>query len=100
MSQLFVDNDNYVYIERLRDAISKIHIIDATITVTVKDLDGNTVTNASNLPVTYISGTHSQYSGIIPANADLNPGQQYQVILQSSNYGFQIVRTVKAVTRQ
>jgi hypothetical protein len=78
---LYVGEHNLIKATGLKDEASGGDYLDGTATVemTLKDLDGATVTNASGLSLSYISGSSGNFEGSIPSNAAMAVGQEYML---------------------
>jgi len=69
MGTLLANSDTVVEVQTLTDAVADTVITTATVTVTLKDSDGNNITDAVDLPLSHISG--GTYRGNIPDTVSL-----------------------------
>ena len=54
---------------------------DATVTVTIKNMAGSTISGASALSMPYVGGDDLEYVGTVPYTASLVAGTRYQVLV-------------------
>ena len=65
----FLDmNDNVVELNNLYNDFAGDFVNDATVTVTIKDLEGNVLFNSA---MDYVSGSDGKYRVLVPAELDL-----------------------------
>jgi len=79
IEQLAIGCDNLVSWFDPKDALDGSSIDDATGTVTLKDSDGNAVTGANELTVSYTAGPPRRYYATIPSTITLTEGAVYYV---------------------
>lgn len=84
---LLKDNDNDVYLEGLRQARDNSYVNDATLAFTAYDSDGNAISGATSVSMTYQASSNGNYIGVIPSSVSLTEGAQVRIKITSSNYG-------------
>jgi len=94
-AQLFVGNDNDVYLQGYRLASTGAPVTDALPTFTVYDLggydaSGNPLPGAAlsgltGVTLTYV-GSNGDYRGLIPGTANLTLGSPYYLVVTFNNY--------------
>lgn len=77
---LFKQNDNSIVWDEMQDASGNF-LNSATVTMTLKDSNSNPVTGATNVPLTYVSGSNGRYQGAISSNVGLVVGASYTLEL-------------------
>lgn len=66
-----------VTVDRVYNVSTEAYINNATVTMTLKDLSLNAVSGASNLSLTYVTGSNGKYQGTIPSTVTLTDGATY-----------------------
>jgi len=79
-----VATDCKVVLSGLKDD-SNNYINNATVTGTMVDANGITVTNGSNITFTYDAGSNGQYEAVVPYNIGTVNGQTYTLNIQAIN---------------
>jgi len=99
-NELFVQNDNDIFVEGLRTSSNEANYINnATITVTLYDDETGTAI-ASDVSMTYQSGSNGNYRGLIDASTvTLHAGNKYTAIIESSTHNLRWVKTFTAKDR-
>jgi hypothetical protein len=85
---LYVDSDNAIYVEVVKNVLTGEWINDAVVTATLLDADGEPVEGAEEIVCAYIAGSNGRYLGGIPADVELVSGDAYtlQVVVQNGDY--------------
>lgn len=78
----FVANTNVLQLVGLKAALDGAWINDATVTVTIKDADGNNVAGAVALDMTYAAGSNGNYSAILAAELPLLARRVYRAVIE------------------
>ena len=99
-NELFTQNDNDVFLESLRTASNESNYINnATVTFTLYDDETGTAI-ASDVSLTYQSGSNGNYRGLIDADTvTLHAGNTYTLVIESSNYNIRWVKQLTAKDR-
>lgn len=75
---VFVDNSNVVEVRGLAVAVNDSYVNDATVTLTLKDADGQEVTGQTwPATMTYVTATDGWYRGVIEHDVELEAGVTY-----------------------
>jgi hypothetical protein len=74
---VYFSSDNLLEVTGLKNAASGNFVNNATVTANIVDSDGNAVTNATNISLSYISGSNGNYRGTIPDTADIDRSAEY-----------------------
>jgi len=74
---LYNQNDNLIELIGLQDATTEAYENAATVTVTLKDPDGTTVTGVDGLSMAYVAASDGDYRGTIPYTSVLVSGKLY-----------------------
>lgn len=75
---LYRNNDQLIELIGLKDAATGSYINDATVTVTLKDIEGNTVTGqAWPAPMLYVAASQGDYQAILEDTLELTIGEFY-----------------------
>jgi len=95
-AQLFVGNDNDVYLQGYRLASTGAAVTDALPSFTVYDLggydaSGNPLQGAplsglTNVNLSFVTGSNGDYRGLIPGTANLTLGSPYYLVVTFNNY--------------
>lgn len=85
---LYVDNDNLVEIDGLKDKTDDTYINDATITATLTDADGTTVTGQTfPASFSYVSESNGKYQLTLEDGLSLTAGAKYTLAISISATG-------------
>lgn len=79
--RIYKGNDNLLEVTGLQNAATDAYLNSATVTAVVTDIDGNTVTNADSITLSYVSASNGNYRGTVPDDADLSDQQQVTVTI-------------------
>ena len=75
---IYIENDNLITLTGLKNSLLDTYITDATVVVTVKDENGDTVTGSSwPLTMDYVAGTDGTYRVILPEALVLTKNVRY-----------------------
>lgn len=75
---IYLSNDNLLIVDAVQDSSDDSYINDATVTCTLKDLDGNAVTGQTfPLTLAYVSGSNGKYQGKLEDGLSLTARQAY-----------------------
>lgn len=80
---LYKQNDNAVIWDGMEDADGE-YVDDAAVTMTLRDPDGNTVSQVVNSAVSYVAGSHGRYQGAISSNVGLIVQSGYTLEVSAS----------------
>lgn len=80
--QLYVANDNVVWLEGLYDNVSAEYVNDATVTYRLLDSSGTVVITSTSM--TYKTASNGVYYGTIEEDAALTVGSKYTVEVTAS----------------
>ena len=100
---LYIDNDNLLSVTGLKNASSGSYMNDATVTATLVDSTGTTVTGQT-FPVTlsYVADTDGNYQATLEDALSLNEGSVYTATISattSSGLSASWQMTMKAIKR-
>lgn len=102
MSSFLDLNGNCVTLTGLFNKISSVFENDATVTVTITDVDGGVLVNAQSMP--FVSGSDGIYQTVITGNVSLgNDGDKVTVEVNATTVGgflYQAKSTVFVFDRQ
>jgi len=99
-NELFVDNANVL---TLKDLVinqngEMIPITNATVTASLFDGCENAISNAQDISLAYVTNTQSDYSGVLPSNAQLQTGETYTIRYRAiAQSGQELNRSIDAV---
>ncbi len=100
---IYVNNDNAVTVNGLKDLTTDTFINDAVVNATLQDCDGNNIAGGS-WPVTlsYIAASDGEYRGVIQDTVNIVADTMYQILITAVGNGFQAEWTtpVKALVRK
>lgn len=96
---LYLENDNDIVIRAMRNVRDNTAVTDAVWTATVYDATNTPVTGATNISLTYVSGSSGDYRGVVPASASLSINTQCRIVAVCSNYGARLERNCDIATR-
>lgn len=78
MSNIYLNNDNLLSVENLKNAATDVYINDATVTATLKDKLGANVTGQSwPLTMTFVASSNGTYRGTLEDGLSLTEGESY-----------------------
>ena len=94
MANLFVGNDNDVYLQGYILAASSAAVTDAQPSFTVyynigpesAPIQGAAVNGLTGITMFFVHGTNGDYRGLIPGTANLTAGSLYYIVITFSNY--------------
>ena len=77
--RLYLNNDNLLILDGLKDKTPGVdaYVNSATVTAELKDQDGNTVSGAGTIPMSYVSGSDGTYFGVVEDDVPLEKGALY-----------------------
>ncbi len=87
---LFVRNDNSVFISGLRNSSDETYVNDAVVTFTVYDDACNQLAGAIGISMSYVSASNGRYRGVLQSTVDLVAGNEYTIVIVSTNYDFRV----------
>ena len=101
MSNIYLNNDNLLSVENLKNAATDVYINDATVTATLKDKLGANVTGQSwPLTMTFVSSSNGTYRGTLEDGLSLTEGESYTAEItadagsdQIANWSIQLTAT-------
>ncbi len=87
MKTLNVGENNVVRWNGLMDLFAEPHeyINDATLTMSLTELDGTAVDNGTDLTLSYVTGSNGDYHGIVPKTVELVADTQYLLIVNADD---------------
>jgi hypothetical protein len=86
-TQLYVGNDNDVYLQGYMLASNGTAVTDAIASFTVYYEDGLTaISGLTNVTMNFVNGSNGDYRGLIPGTANLTLGSEYYIVVKFSNY--------------
>jgi len=105
--QLFIGEDNIIFwgdrhvpYSGLYDNSTESFVNDATVTATLKDSAGSAVSGASNISLSYVSGTNGVYEGVLEDGVSLTENSTYylEITATASNdrVGFRRIKYTAA----
>ncbi|HXY36261.1 MAG TPA: hypothetical protein VEI07_18640 [Planctomycetaceae bacterium] len=94
MANLFVGNDNDVYLQGYVLAATGAAVTDALPAFTVyfnvgtenDPVQGSAISGLSAISMSFVAGTNGDYRGKIPGNSGLSVGSQYFIVVTFANY--------------
>lgn len=105
MDVLYIENDNLLTVDKLKNIAPSVndYVNDAAVTVTLQDGNGNDV-NGQSFPRTlsYVSGSNGQYVCTLEDTLDLSAGVKYTAIISvdaGAGLKAKFHKTVKAQKR-
>lgn len=103
MTDIYIENDNYIQLDALQDSGTNEYVNDATVSITtILDALGVEVTGTT-YPITmsYVSASSGRYIALLPSTLDLSNGGRYRAIIDVSGGGLvgQFVKNITARTR-
>jgi multidrug efflux pump subunit AcrB len=82
MLAIHVSSTTLIRVDKARSARSAGGYVNtATVTMTLYNSAGTAVTGASNLPLSYVTGTDGRYEGTLPSTLSLTPGASYLLVV-------------------
>ncbi|HET6327063.1 MAG TPA: hypothetical protein VFG04_20450 [Planctomycetaceae bacterium] len=85
-AQLYVGNDNDVYLQGYRLAATGAPVTNALPSFTVYYDNGiSAISGLTNIAMPY-TGANGDYRGLIPGTANLTMGSEYYIVVSFSNY--------------
>jgi hypothetical protein len=82
----YISSDNDVTVEGLQIASTKAYANAATVTATIVDSAGSTVSGSST-SLTYVTNSNGKYSGSIPSTVVMVEGTSYSLQIVASQSG-------------
>jgi len=78
MLAVYINSDNRVRWDRMKDARDDSYVNTATVTFTLKNEDGTAIVGASAVSMPYVALSDGRYQGTLPRAAStlLTPGQK------------------------
>lgn len=86
-SQLYLENDNYIVIRGLRNAVTGAFITNAIFTGVLKDATKKVIAGASSISFDYTAGSEGDYRGLVAASVNLTGLTIAYATITCSNYG-------------
>lgn len=77
MEVVFLSNDNVVELNGLKNISTDSYINSATVTFTLKDSDGDSVTGATNISMSYVASSDGIYRGTLADTVTLSHNTLY-----------------------
>jgi hypothetical protein len=78
MSIIYINNDNLLSVENLKNAATGVYINDATVTATLKNSAGvNTTGQSWPLTLSFVSSSNGKYIGTLEDGLALTEGETY-----------------------
>jgi hypothetical protein len=99
MASLYLENDNDIVIKGMRTVRTGAAITDATWVATVYDANGNAISGATNISLTYVAASQGDYRGVVSASVQLSPETAAEIIATCSNYPAKISLPVSIAKR-
>ena len=84
--KLFWRNDGYVIIDGLSDFATGLFVNDATLTLALKDQQGQAITGATAISMTYKTDSDGTYLALVPYTVQLTSGTQVLATVTCANY--------------
>lgn len=88
MHVLKAGSTNIIELEDLFDRVDRTYQEGATVTATLKDADGNSITGATDVPLSQVTGTTGRdtlYRGEIPHTVGLTGGTEGELVVTATN---------------
>ncbi len=102
-SIVFVNNDNYVELSALKNAITDVFINDATVTVTVKDTDGIEIglPSGESFPKTmaYVADSDGIYRVTFDKETEWIVGTKYVATIIATSSGLDAEWTIDIIVK-
>jgi hypothetical protein len=99
VAQLYVGNDNDVYLQGYRLASTGAPVTDALPAFTVYYDNGLTPISGLTGMTMHYTGANGDYRGLIPGTASLTVGSEYYIVVSFSNYNDLFSSWFTAATR-
>ena len=82
LNYLFINSDNVLTVDELKNAVDDTYINDATVTVTLFDSDGVAV-SGQTFPATmnYVSGSNGKYRATLQDDLSLTEDAEYEAVV-------------------
>lgn len=81
---LFLESDNLIEADELKFAADGTFANDATVVMTLKDGDDNTLSNASNVSMNYVTSSDGKYQGILDSTVPIVLGTDYFLFITAT----------------
>lgn len=84
-------NDNLIEWDDMDRASDRTYVNDGVVTMTLKDSNGASVSGATSLTLSYVTGSNGKYQGTIPYTVSLTAGAEYTLEVtadQGTRHGF------------
>lgn len=87
-SNWYISSDNVIQLDKFYDAVNAAYLNAATVTATMKDLEGTEVTGET-WPVTliYVSGSDGKYQATVDKDLVLTENSSYFIEITASESG-------------
>jgi hypothetical protein len=94
VANLFVGNDNDVYLQGYILASTNAPVTDAQPSFTVyynigpdnAPMQGAAISGLTNISMSFVTGSSGYYRGLIPGTANLTAGSWYYIVVTFANY--------------
>lgn len=75
------------------------YVNNATVSVTLRDVNENPITGATNVPMVYAAGSNGNYVGALPHNIELTDKARYWLEITALAFSgtFRVFRRIPAV---
>lgn len=100
--KIYIENDNLVELDELKDNADDSYVNDATVTVTLQE-PGGTEVSGQTWPATmsYVASSDGKYQGTLEDDVSLIAGQPYNAIINVTASDDRIAKwTVECIARE
>jgi hypothetical protein len=86
--ELYIDNDNYLELDGLKNGATSAYVNDAAVVCTLKDSSGNPVTGQTwPLTLAYVAASNGKYRGRLKYDLALTEGKTYTAHITATGGG-------------
>ena len=75
--EIYIDNDNVLVVDSLKDVVAEAYVNTATVVAQLKDADGANV--GGEITLAYIAGSHGRYRAMLEEDLALEDQAAYEV---------------------
>ncbi len=81
MQTLFVESDNLITVDEVKNTATDVYITDATVNATLYESDGTTEVSGETWPIvlSYVANTNGRYEGTIEDTVSLVSNVRYRL---------------------
>lgn len=96
--KLYLNSDNLIRWDKLVNAASGKFVNDATMTFTLKDADGDTVSGAVDVVMGYVGNSDGRYQGVMDSTISLSIGTKYYLEITAVSGTLNGFRRIECMT--